>query len=157
MTEARILNEIKDIYNDPPDYVSAGPIDDNDITHWEATINGPEDSDYKDGIFLLDIKIPKEYPYKPPICKFKTKILHPNINERDGSICVNILKKDWNPSLTISNVLVSIVALLYNPNFDDPYWGTAVNLHNKNDNDQEYKKTIKEWIKNYSAREQIKV
>ena len=157
MTEARILSEIKDIYNDPPDYISAGPIDDNDLTHWEATINGPEDSDYKDGIFLLDIKIPKDYPYKPPICKFKTKILHPNINERDGSICVNILKKDWNPSLTISNVLVSIVALLYNPNFGDPYSGTALDLHKKNDNDQEYKKTIREWIKNYSAHEQIKV
>ena len=157
MAEARVLSEIKDIYSDPPDYISAGPIDDNDIMHWEATINGPEDSDYKNGIFLLDIKIPKEYPYKPPICKFKTKILHPNISEDTGSICVNILKKDWNPSLTISNVLVSIVALLYNPNFNDPYNGTALKLHKKNDIDQEYKRTIQEWIKQYSAEEQIKV
>lgn len=157
MSEARILSEIRDIYADPPDYISAGPIDDNNITHWEATINGPEDSDYKNGIFLLDIKIPSDYPYKPPICKFKTKILHPNINEESGNICINILKKDWNPSLTISNVLVSIVALLYNPNFNDPYSGTALTLHNKNDGDKEYKKQIQEWVKKYSAGEQIKV
>ena len=157
MSEARILSEIRDIYADPPDYISAGPIDDNNITHWEATINGPEDSDYKNGIFLLDIKIPPDYPYKPPICKFKTKILHPNINEESGNICINILKKDWNPSLTISNVLVSIVALLYNPNFNDPYSGTALTLHNKNDGDKEYKKQIQEWVKKYSAGEQIKV
>ncbi len=157
MSNARILSEIKDIYADPPDYISAGPIDDNDIMHWEATINGPEDSDYKNGIFLLDIKIPKDYPYKPPTCKFKTKILHPNIHEDKGTICLNILKDDWNPSLTISNILVSIVALLYNPNFNDPYNGTALKLHKKNDNDQEYKKQIQEWVQKYSAGEQIKV
>lgn len=157
MAESRILSEIKEIYKDPPDYISAGPIDDNDLTHWEAVINGPEDSDYKNGIFLLDIKIPPEYPYKPPICKFKTKILHPNINESTGAICLNILKSEWNPSLTISNVLVSIVALLYTPNFGNPFNGTALTLHNKNDNDREYKKTIQEWIKNYSGEEQIKV
>ena len=67
------------------------------------------------------------------------------------------MKKDWNPSLTISNVLVSIVALLYNPNFNDPYSGTALTLHNKNDGDKEYKKQIQEWVKKYSAGEQIKV
>ena len=72
-------------------------------------------------------------------------------------VCLNILKTDWNPSLTISNVLVSIVALLYNPNFSDPYNGTAKKLHSKNDKDQEYKKTIQEWVKMYSAGEQIKV
>jgi ubiquitin-conjugating enzyme E2 D/E len=157
MSEGRILSEIKEIYNDPPDYITAGPIDDNDITHWEATINGPEDSAYKNGIFILDIKIPKEYPYKPPICKFKTKILHPNINENSGSICLNILKHDWNPTMTISNVLVSIVALLYTPNFNNPYNGAAIKLHNKNDNDTEYKKTIQEWVKKYSGGEQIEV
>ena len=157
MSEARILSEIRDIYADPPDYIFSGPIDDNNITHWEATINGSEDSDSKNGIFLLYIKIPPDYPYKPPIYKFKTKILHPNINEESGNICINILKKDWNPSLTISNVLVSIVALLYNPNFSDPYSGTALTLHKKNDGDKEYKKQIQEWVKRYSAGEQIKV
>ena len=156
MSETRILKEIEDIYRDPPDYISAGPIDDKGIYHWEATIYGPEDSDYKNGVFLLDIRIPQDYPFKPPICKFKTKILHPNISENTGSICLNILKSDWNPSLTISNILVSIVDLLYNPNFGSPYSGTALDLHKKNDGDKEYKKTIQEWVKKYSGGEQIK-
>lgn len=156
MAEARILKEIEDIYRDPPDYISAGPIDDEHINHWEAVINGPDDSDYKNGVFLLDIKIPPEYPYKPPKCKFKTKILHPNINETSGEICINILKKDWNPTYTISNILVGILALLYNPNFKNPYCGTAKRLHEKNDKDEEYKKTIQQWIKEYCGKEQIK-
>ena len=156
MSETRILKEIEDMYRDPPDYISAGPIDDNDIYHWEAIIDGPDDSDYKDGVFLLDIKIPKEYPFKPPICKFKTKIFHPNISPYDGSICVNILKEyNWNPSLTINNILLSIMVLLYNPNFSSPLNGSARDLHNKSE--VEYKNTIKKWIKENSGKAQINV
>ena len=157
MAQARILREIEDIYKDPPDYISAGPIDDDHLDHWEAVINAPDDCDYKNGVFLIDIKIPPDYRFKAPKCKFKTKILHPNIHESTGDICINILKQDWNPSLTISNILVGILALLYNPNFGNPYNGTAKQLHEKNDNDQEYKKTIQQWIKEYSGKEQIKV
>ena len=156
MSETRILKEIEDIYRDPPDYISAGPIDDKDIYHWEATIYGPEDSDYKNGVFLLDIKIPKEYPFKPPICKFKTKIYHPNINPDNGNICVNILKSyNWNPSLTISNILMSLMVLLYTPNFNSPLNGAARDLHKKSESD--YKQMIQKWIKDYSGKENINI
>ena len=155
MSETRILKEIEDIYRDPPDYISAGPIDD-DIYHWEATIYGPEDSDYKNGVFLLDIKIPKEYPFKPPVCRFKTKIYHPNINPDNGNICVNVLKSyNWNPSLTISNILMSLMVLLYTPNFNSPLNGAARDLHNKSES--EYKQMIQKWIKDYSGKENIKI
>ena len=156
MSETRILKEIEDMYRDPPDFISAGPIAEKDIYHWEAIIDGPDDSDYKNGVFLLDIKIPKEYPFKPPICKFKTKIFHPNISPNDGTICINILKSyNWNPSLTINNILMSIMVLLYNPNFDDPLNGAARDLKNKSED--EYKKTIQKWIKENSGKAQINI
>ena len=156
MSETRILKEIEEIYRDPPDYISAGPINDDDIYHWEATIYGPEDSDYRNGVFLLDIKIPKEYPFKPPTCRFKTKIYHPNINPDNGNICVNILKSyNWNPSLTISNILMSLMVLLYTPNFKSPLNSKARDLHDKNES--EYKQTIQKWIKDYSGKENINI
>ena len=34
-----------------------------------------------------------------------TKIFHPNI-ANNGEICVNTLKKDWNPSLGLRHVLI---------------------------------------------------
>ncbi len=103
MSETRIMKEIEEIYNDPPDNVTVGPINDNDIYHQIATIEGPEDTDYKDGVFILNIHIPKEYSFKPPISKFKRKISHPNINKDNGNICLDILKPvKWNPSLSIS-------------------------------------------------------
>lgn len=154
MSESRILKEIEDIYRDPPDYISAGPINDNDIYHWEATIYGPEDSDYRNGVFLLDIVIPKEYPFKPPACKFKTKIFHPNIDPDDGRICINILKEyNWNPSLTIANILMSIMVLLYTPNFKSPLNRKARKIHENNE--KEYKETIQKWIKDFSGKANI--
>lgn len=155
MSETRIMKEIEELYRDPPDNVTAGPIDEKNIYHWIATIEGPDDTDYKNGVFILDIQIPKEYPFKPPICKFKTKIYHPNIDKDNGNICLNILKPDkWNPSLSISNVLLSIMVLLAKPKFDSPLNGEARDLFYKSE--KEYKERVLQWVKDYSALENIK-
>jgi ubiquitin-conjugating enzyme E2 D/E len=118
MSQRRILKEKENLVKDPPSNCSAGPVDDN-IYHWEATIIGPEDSPFHGGIFKLDIMFPEDYPYKPPKCRFRTRIFHPNINQ-EGGICLDILKDQWSPALTISKVLLSICALMTDPNPDDP-------------------------------------
>ncbi|XP_075395112.1 ubiquitin-conjugating enzyme E2 D2-like isoform X2 [Tenrec ecaudatus] len=103
---------------DPPAQCSAGPVGD-DMFHWQGTIMGPANSPYQGGIFFLSIYFPTDYPYHPPEITFTTRIYHPNISKR-GNICLDILKSEWSPALTIAKVLLSICSLLCDPNPDDP-------------------------------------
>ena len=82
------------------------------LSHWKAHINGPSDSVYEGGIFQIDIKIQPNYPYVPPKMQFDTKIWHPNMSSQTGAICLDILKDEWTPALSIRTALLSIQALL---------------------------------------------
>eukprot|EP00833_Pecoramyces_ruminatium_P004584 jgi/Orpsp1_1/1178616/evm.model.c7180000066067.1 len=110
----RIQKELAEISLDPPCNCSAGPKGDN-LYEWSSTIMGPAGSPYAGGVFFLDIHFPQEYPFKPPKVVYRTKIYHCNINS-SGAICLDILKDNWSPALTISKVLLSICSLLTDPN-----------------------------------------
>jgi len=56
--------------------------------HLIGTINGPSGTCYENGIFDVDILIPKEYPFEPPKMRFITKIWHPNVSSQTGAICL---------------------------------------------------------------------
>ncbi|RZB42288.1 SUMO-conjugating enzyme UBC9 isoform B [Glycine soja] len=77
--------------------------------HWPTTIMGPPDSPYARGVFLVTIHFPPDYPFKPTKVAFRTNVFHPNINS-NGSICLDILKEQWSPALTISKVCFLIIS-----------------------------------------------
>ena len=131
MALKRIQKELIDLGRDPPVNCSAGPTNEQDQFHWQATIMGPDDSPYTGGVFFLNIHFPPDYPFKPPKVTFTTKIYHANINS-NGSICLDILKDQWSPALTISKVLLSISSLLTDPNPDDPLVPEIANLFKSN-------------------------
>jgi ubiquitin-conjugating enzyme E2 D/E len=118
MNLRRIKSELSDFASNNIDNISAKPISSDNIK-WEGSIIGPEGTPYSGGIFNLDITLPSDYPYKPPHIIMKTKIYHPNIND-EGTICLDILKDQWSPALTLSKVLLSISSLLAEPNPNDP-------------------------------------
>lgn len=127
----RLNKEIQDLNNENSNNnCSAGPIDD-DITRWSGVIIGPEDTPYVGGVFRLNITFTNEYPFKPPRIIFTTPIYHCNINDR-GGICLDILKNQWSPALTISKVLLSLSSLLASPNPDDPLRPEIAKLYKNN-------------------------
>ena len=147
MALRRINKELIDFAKDPPENCSAGP-QNTDLFNWSATIMGPQDSPFQDGIFNLIIHFPTDYPFKPPKVNFTTKIYHPNISS-SGSICLDILKQQWSPALTINKILLSICSLLTDPNPDDPLVPEAANLFKKNK--KKYEQIATEWTIKYAC------
>ena len=146
MALKRITREFQDLQNDPPMNCSAGP-DGDDIFRWEGVIFGPSDSPYAGGVFKLKIIFPIDYPFKCPTVTFITKIYHPNINAA-GIICLDILKNQWSPALTINKVLLSICSLLNDPNPNDPLVPEIANLYKTNI--AEYNATATNWTRKYA-------
>jgi len=146
MALKRIQKELQDLAKDPPSSCSAGPVGD-DLFLWQATIMGPQDSPFQNGIYFLNIQFPTDYPFRPPKVNFVTRIYHPNINA-NGSICLDILKDQWSPALTISKVLLSICSLLTDPNPDDPLVPDIAHIY-KTDRAR-YEATAREWTRKYA-------
>ena len=113
------------------------------IRHWKGKLRGPPDSVYEGGIFQIDIKIPDKYPYVPPKMQFDTKIWHPNISSQTGAICLDILKDEWSPALTIRTALLSVQALLTAAEPKSPQ-DAVVAAQYENDF-EEFQKKAREW------------
>ena len=143
----RIAKELKDLNKDPPANCSAGPKKPGDLFAWQATIYGPTDSPYAGGVFILDINFPSDYPFKPPKIKFQTKVYHCNINDK-GGICLDILKDNWSPALTVSKVLLSICSLFTDPNPDDPLVPDIAKVYKSNK--KKHDTTAAEWTRKYA-------
>lgn len=147
MSVKRLEKEVSEISKNDIPNISAGPVN-NNLFEWVAVILGPVDTPYHGGVFTLNIYIPADYPFKPPSVIFKTRIYHPNINI-SGSICLDILKTQWSPALTLMKVLLSICSLLSDPNPNDPLVPDIANeLKN---NPQLYLKTAREWTLTYAS------
>ena len=147
MALRRIEKELKDVMKDPPSGCSCGPEKEGELYHWTGVIMGPSDSPYAGGVFKVDIHFPTDYPFKPPKVSFMTKIYHPNVNA-SGVICLDILKNQWSPALTISKVLLSILSLLTDPNPDDPLWPEVA--HQYKTDRLAYDLKAREWTAAYA-------
>jgi ubiquitin-protein ligase len=153
----RLTLEKSNLENSPFEFFSVSP-EENDIFTWKGVLFGPEKSCYEGGIFKIKLEIPFDYPMKPPKCLFLTQIFHPNIFPDTGYICLNILQpENWNPSLDLEKVLISIHSLLAEPNFNhkviDGKTGKeiyhSVTALGQTDEDK-FRSTAREWVRRYA-------
>ncbi|KAL0648665.1 hypothetical protein Bca4012_046956 [Brassica carinata] len=105
----QLAKELKSLDESPPDGIKV-VVNDEDFSQICADIEGPVGTPYENGLFRMKLALSHDFPHSPPKGYFMTKIFHPNVAS-NGEICVNTLKKDWNPSLGLRHVL-SVVSTL---------------------------------------------
>jgi ubiquitin-activating enzyme E1 len=112
-SERRAANDLKNLASDPPEgmTIEANP---NDAFIFEIKLQGPAGSLYEGGLFLLEVKLPDEYPYKAPQLAFKTQIEHMNIE--GGAPCPGLVGvSSWNKASELRGLLLQLVQLLKEP------------------------------------------
>ena len=139
--------------------VTVGLVDENNIFEWKCTLIGPKDTSYANGIFILKIKFPDNYPDEGPEVAFKTPIYHININPKKsklqgavkveslGHVCISTLNW-WKSNYRIKEVLTNIFGLFYMANPDSPYGVERAEEFKKNPELHEAK--IKYFTKKYA-------
>lgn len=92
----RIGKELADIHADTHSQIKADPVGgQEDITHLRGSFPGPPGTPYEGGTYKIDIKIPTDYPFRPPVMKFETKVWHPNVSSQtvSGSCTTNTMRR----------------------------------------------------------------
>ena len=150
----RLLKEYDELTNDP-DINNCFGIDywdpdapNPDIFHWQITLIPPIGTDYEGGFYKIECRFFKDYPQSAPQLKFVTRIFHCNVGESNGHICVNSIKDNWKPSLTMEDVFNHIMVLLYKQNPDSAMNTYAANLYKENK--EEFLKIVKEYKTKYA-------
>nr|CCA22506.1 ubiquitinconjugating enzyme E2 putative [Albugo laibachii Nc14] len=123
----RLRKELQELRRNPESDMVLYPQEDT-IINWKAFIKGPQDTPFEDAVFELAIQTTSLYPMEPPKMKFITKIFHPNVHFKDGSICLDILKKEWSPAWTLRAACLAVTSLLSDPAADSPLNCDAGNM-----------------------------
>jgi ubiquitin-conjugating enzyme E2 S len=109
-----LQRQVTDLLKKSPDCIHY-VLNESDILDIQADIVGPVGTPYAGGVFRCKLVVSCEFPKVPPKGFFLTKIFHPNVSEK-GEICVNTLKKDWDPSnWSLGHVFEVIKCLLIVP------------------------------------------
>ncbi|KAJ9649773.1 hypothetical protein H2199_000552 [Coniosporium tulheliwenetii] len=148
----RIVKELTEVTSNPPAGTKVQLVDESDVHVWEVLLDGPEQSVYAGGHFKLLLTLPKDYPFKPPVLNFQTKIYHPNVSNDDkGSMCLGMLRSDeWKPPNKLMAVINMARNLLIEPNPDDAV-ETAIADQYKS-NRKEFEKNAREWTKKFAGK-----
>jgi len=113
-------------------------VDEQNILQWQGLLV-PDAPPFSKGAFKIDIQFPAEYPFKPPKISFKTRIYHPNVDEK-GQVCLPIVAaENWKPATKTDQVIQALVALINEPEPEHPLRGDLA---------EEYLKDRKKFMKN---------
>ena len=75
-------------------------------------------------------------------------VWHPNISSVTGAICLDILKDQWSPALTMKTAMLSLQALMCSPEPNDPQDAVVATMYKERH--AEFVSTAKFWTDSYA-------
>mmetsp|Transcript_13576 Transcript_13576/g.20376 ORF Transcript_13576/g.20376 Transcript_13576/m.20376 type:complete len:168 (-) Transcript_13576:227-730(-) len=153
-----LRRQLLELSRNPPEGVSVGLGDDDNIFNWKLMIIGPSDTPYEGGFFSAKLEFPQDFPNSPPVMTFLTQMWHPNVYD-DGKVCISILhppgedkfneletaEERWRPILSVEAIIVSVVSMLSDPNDESPANIDAAVMW-RNDR-KEFKRRVRETVR----------
>ncbi|XP_034237758.1 ubiquitin-conjugating enzyme E2 L3 isoform X2 [Thrips palmi] len=145
----RLQKELVDIRVTGPKAFRDVQVDESNMLLWHGFIV-PDNPPYNKGAFRIEINFPAEYPFKPPKIHFKTKIYHPNIDEK-GQVCLPIISaENWKPATKTDQVIQALVALVNDPEPEHPLRADLAEEYIKDR--KKFMKNAEEFTKKHSER-----
>ncbi|KRX44164.1 Ubiquitin-conjugating enzyme E2 G2, partial [Trichinella nativa] len=152
----RLMNEYKQLSQNAPEGIIAGPSDNDNFFEWDCIIIGPPDTYYENGVFQAKLRFPSDYPLSPPKMTFTCEMFHPNIYP-DGRVCISILHapgddptgyecaaERWSPVQSVEKILLSVLSMLAEPNVESAANIAAAKMYR--DDRQQFEKYVKRTV-----------
>lgn len=146
----RIKRDLEEIDENPPANCSLRQLNEGNYYNFIATVIGPKGSWYENGIFTVEIDLPRTYPFSSPIDHFITPIYHPNIDE-NGSFYRMHLQAGWRAANTLRDFMTSIVNLLTRPYLECVHQGDEALRLLRNDK-QRYIAKARKWTHKFASK-----
>ncbi len=72
------MDTMLELNRNPPEGVSVGLTEEENIFHWDVMLVGPPDTIYEGGFFKARLDFPSDFPNMPPKMIFVSDMWHPN-------------------------------------------------------------------------------
>ncbi|EKX73896.1 ubiquitin-conjugating enzyme family member protein [Theileria equi strain WA] len=119
---------------------------------FNVTFHGPNGTLYEDGVWQVHVTLPDDYPFASPSIGFMNKMLHPNVDESSGSVCLDVINETWTPIYSLVNVFdVFLPQLLTYPNPSDPLNNEAAALMMLDK--RSYEAKVREHVRLHASKE----
>lgn len=123
--------------------------DESCLSDFSVKFHGPKETCYEGGVWDVRVSLPNEYPYKSPSIGFSNRIFHPNVDERSGSVCLDVINQTWSPMFDLVNIFeVFLPQLLRYPNASDPLNSEAASM--LLENEESYSCKVREYVLKYA-------